>query len=60
MGRRNPSVRRVPCTLLASGLALVALSLALTLFDVRPAAPFLAGLSGFALILTAILSLEDA
>ena len=53
-------VRRIPCALLALGLALVALSIGLTFFDCRPAAPFVAGLAGFGLILTAILSLEDA
>lgn len=54
-----PSVRRVPCALLAAGIAAMIAALGLTLTDAHPGAPFLVGLLAFALILTAILSLKE-
>ena len=58
MTRRDPlGVRRVPCAMLAAGLAFIVAAIGLTFVDPKPAAPFLVGLAGFVLILTAILCL---
>lgn len=54
-----PPVHRVPCAILAGGMACLVAMIGLTFTDAKPAAPFLVGLLGFVLILTAILSLTE-
>jgi len=58
MTHRDPSVRRIPCAILAAGIACLIAALGLTFTDAKPAAPALVGTVAFALILTAILSLS--